>query len=139
MTTPAFPPLQIAQLVLSQPKHPHASVRSTGGGETRIRLSNIRVKSRLTFKLVNVNTSDLQSCLFHWNQARGTSRAFALQAASLGVMQTAGRNQVLSTNWKYASPPKCVDIVQGFQSDGISPKLMHTISFELNSYVGTIS
>lgn len=132
--TPHFPSLSIAPgYTLTHPSHPHAAARSTTGRETRIRLSNIRINSRFSFKIVNVYTEDLLLLLNHWNLSRGTARAFSLQATSLGVMQAAGRSQVLSTLWKYANNPKCVDLVDGFQTDGITPRLLHTISIELKS------
>lgn len=140
MPAPVFPSLRIAPgYVLAQPKHPYAAARSTAGRETRIRLSNVKVRSRFSFKISNVYTANLLLLLNHWNSARGTARPFSLQATSLGIMQSAGRTQVLSTQWKYASRPKCVDLVDGFQSDGITPRLIHTISIELKSSEGSLT
>lgn len=123
-----FPQLIPSQPSVVMPRHPHVAVRSTGGGESRIRLSNVRVGAQLTLAFEAIDTSQLIQLLAHWRNARGTAREFQISATNLGAMAAAGRALLLSTTWKYASPPTCEDIC-----GGVAQKLLHTVKVELVS------
>ena len=123
-----FPQLIPSQPSVVMPRHPHVAKRSTGGGESRIRLSNVRVGAQLTLPFENIDTSQLIQLLAHWRNARGTSREFQIGVANLGAMGAAGRALLLSTTWKYASPPTCEDIC-----GGVAQRLLHTVKVELVS------
>ena len=123
-----FPQLIPSQPSVVMPRHPHVAVRSTGGGESRIRLSNVRAKAQLTLAFEAIDTSQLIQLLAHWRNARGTAREFQIGATNLGAMAAAGRALLLSTTWKYASPPTCEDIC-----GGAAQKLLHTVKVELIS------
>jgi hypothetical protein len=128
MTTAAFPLLAPDRdLTVVQPRHPHVAKRSSGGGETRIRLSNVRVGARLKLSFSHVSTRDLETFVRHWRDARGTAREFVLTAVNLGSMGAAARTALLSTTWKYAAPPKCIDICGG------PSRLLHSLEVELVS------
>ena len=123
-----FPVLIPSQPSVVMPRHPHVAKRSTGGGESRIRLSNVRVGAQLTLPFENIDTSQLIQLLAHWRNVRGTSREFQISATNLGAMAAAGRALLLSTTWKYASPPTCEDIC-----GGVAQKLLHSVKVELIS------
>ena len=123
-----FPQLIPSTPSVVMPRHPHVAVRSTGGGESRIRLSNVRAKAQLTLAFEAIDTSQLIQLLAHWRNARGTAREFQISATNLGAMAAAGRALLLSTTWKYASPPTCEDIC-----GGAAQKLLHTVKVELIS------
>lgn len=123
-----FPQLIPSQPSVVMPRHPHVAVRSTGGGESRIRLSNVRVGAQLTLAFEAIDTSQLIQLLAHWRNARGTAREFQISATNLGAMAAAGRALLLSTTWKYASAPTCEDIC-----GGAAQKLLHTVKVELIS------
>lgn len=123
-----FPALIPSQPSVVMPRHPHVAVRSTGGGESRIRLSNVRAGAQLTLPFEAIDTSQLIQLLAHWRDARGTAREFQISATNLGAMAAAGRALLLSTTWKYAGPPTCEDIC-----GGVAQKLLHTVKVELIS------
>ena len=128
MAAAPLPPLNPAAITVVLPTHPHVAKRSTGGGETRIRLSNVRVAARLSLSFEAIDTADLQPFVAHWIGCRGTAREFAISAANLGAIAARGQAQLLSTTWKYAGPPKCVDICGGRDQ-----RLLHTLEIELVS------
>lgn len=115
-------------LTVTMPRHPYVAKRSSGGGESRIKLSNVRVGAKLSLRFSNIDTKDVQSFLSHWRNARGTARDFQITAASLGAMAAPARALLLSTTWKYASPPTCTDICAG-----VPDRLLHTLEVELIS------
>lgn len=117
-----------SQIVLTYPKHPHVSRRSTGGGETRIKLSNVKSRAILQLVYTNVETAELYNFFTHWTQTKGTAREFQIREETLLIIAPAGRAQLVSMTWKYAAPPTCVDICGG------SPEmLLHTIKIGLVS------
>ena len=122
-----FPPLMPSAVTVAYPLHPHVARRSSGGGETRIRVSNVRVGARLALEFQNIETPELQQFYAHWLNTRGTARDFQITAETLATMAAAGRAQLLSTTWKYDGPPKCIDICGGEQ------RLIHTLEIELIS------
>lgn len=136
MTAPSFPQLApSAHPVVVMPIHPHVAKRSTGGGETRIKLSNVRAGARLkiSFTLVN-SATELLPFIQHWQAARGTAREFTISAVNLGAIGSTGRLHLLSTTWKYASPPKCTDICGGLEGGTTGPpRLIHDLEIELVS------
>lgn len=124
-----FPPITPDRgLTITQPKHPHVAVRSSGGGESRIKLSNVRVGAKISLTFSYISTDDLQAFRAHWNDARGTARDFQISAVNLGAMATKGMATLLSTTWKYASPPSCTDLCAGAPDS-----LLHIVEIELIS------
>ncbi len=115
-------------LTIAQPKHPHVAKRSTGGGESRIKLSNVRVGAKISLTFGSLETEQLWAFVQHWREARGTARDFQLSPVSLGAMAAPARALLLSTTWKYASPPTCIDICAG-----VPDRLLHTLEVELIS------
>lgn len=128
MAAGSFPALIPSTPSVVMPRHPHVAVRSTGGGESRIRLSNVRAGAQLTLAFEAIQTTEVYQLLAHWRTARGTAREFQISATNLGAMAAAGRALLLSTTWKYASPPTCEDIC-----GGAAQKLLHTVKVELIS------
>lgn len=123
-----LPPTLPSQISFTYPSHPHVAKRSTGGGETRIRLSNVKSKAILQLVYSNVETSQLTNFFRHWTQTKGTAREFQIREETLSIIAPAGRAQLLSTTWKYAEPPTCEDIC-----GGSAQRLLHTIKIELVS------
>lgn len=113
---------------VTMPRHPHVSVRATGGRETRIRLANLQLGAKLPFTLPNIETTDLLLLLQHWRECRGTSRDFQITSQNLGAITARNQAILLATTWKYATPPKVVDIC-----GGRTGRLLHTVSIELIS------
>lgn len=130
MTVANFPPqIPSAHPILVMPKHPHIAKRSTSGGETRIRLSNVRAGAELSLVYNNIENSDLFGFCTHWVAARGTARDFQITRTTLGAIESASiRSLLLSTTWKYAEPPNCVDICGGEIN-----RLLHTLQIRLIS------
>lgn len=127
--TATFPPLTPDRgLTITQPRHPYVARRSSGGGESRIRLSNVMVAAKINFTFGNIETEQLLGLVNHWRDARGTARDFQIRSENLGAMATAGQALLLSITWKYAGPPKCIDIC-----GGVPGRLLHTIELELIS------
>lgn len=132
MTPPVFPPLTPDNgLTVSQPRHPYVAKQSTGGGETRIRLSNIRHGAKLSLKFSNISTRDLMYFAMHWRDSRGTAREFTISTVSLGGMGSAAKNLLLSVTWKYAGKPSVVDICGRIDKPGLA--LLHTVEIQLIS------
>lgn len=128
MTTSAFPLLAPDRgLTVVQPRHPSVAKKSSGGGETRIKVSNVRVGARLKLSFSYVSTRDLETFVRHWRNARGTARDFVLSAVNLGSLGSAARTALLSTTWKYGGAPKCTDICGG------PGRLLHSLEVELVS------
>lgn len=123
-----LPPTTPGQIGLTYPKHPHVSKRSTGGGETRIRLSNVKTRAILQLVYSSVETSQLANFFWHWIQTKGTAREFQIREETLLIIAPAGRAQLLSMTWKYAGRPTCEDIC-----GGSAQRLLHNIKIELIS------
>lgn len=127
--TQVFPPVTPDRgLTIAQPRHPYVPKRSTGGGESRIKLSNVRVGGKISLTFGSLETQQLLGFVQHWREARGTARDFQLSPVSLGSMAAPARALLLSTTWKYASPPTCTDICAG-----VPDRLLHTLEVELIS------
>lgn len=124
-----FPTLAPSRdLTITQPRHPHVAKRSTGGGESRIRLSNVRAVATISLQFENIESAELLAFWGHWHDARGTARDFQITAANLGTIGASAQSQLLSTTWKYAKAPKCSDICGGGPD-----RLLHTLEIELIS------
>ena len=123
-----LPPTTPGKIDVTHPKHPHVAKRSTGGGETRIRLSNIKSRAILQLVYSNVETSQLRNFYQHWIETKGKAREFQIRPETLSIMAPAGRAQLLSMTWKYASRPTIEDIC-----GGSAQSLLHTFKIELVS------
>lgn len=122
-----FPPLAPSEHpTIVAGRFPHVQMRSTGGRNARIRLSNVQIGGEIVLVYNNTSTLVLFQLYGHWTQVRGTSREFALPAELFPSMDATTRARLMATTWKFKAPPKVEDICGG------QPLfLLHTVEITL--------
>ena len=126
MSEPVFPGLVPTSRSFDLGDWPISKFRAINGSEVRIKYGNNETEAKVALSYENIKDSEVNDFITHYRKCEGTYKRFPLDQkiySGWQGMPTAGTIQAFrpeNARWRYAGPPKIVNIRPGISTVQVS-------------------